>query len=136
VLYDVDNFKTVNDTYGHQIGDKVLIQLSRFVPSLLRDTDLLARWGGEEFVILIPGADGGMAYQAAEKVRRAIEQVRFDEIGALTCSFGVAQYEYGQAAETLTSRADGALYRYKLNGRNRVELASRPSKTQPALVSV
>jgi diguanylate cyclase (GGDEF)-like protein len=136
VLYDVDNFKAVNDTYGHQTGDKALIQLSRFVPSLLRDTDLLARWGGEEFVILIPGSDGGMAYQAAEKLRKAIEQVRFDEIGGVTCSFGVAQYEYGEAAETLISRADGALYRSKLNGRNRVELASRPSKTQPVLASV
>lgn len=135
VLYDVDHFKTVNDTYGHQIGDKVLIQLSRLVQSLLRDTDLLARWGGEEFVILIPGSDGGMAYQVAEKLRKAIEQVRFDGMGGVTCSFGVAQYEYGEAAETLISRMDGALYRSKLNGRNRVELAARPSETQPATVS-
>jgi diguanylate cyclase (GGDEF)-like protein len=136
VLYDVDNFKAVNDTHGHQIGDKVLIQLSQFVQSLLRNTDLLARWGGEEFVILTPESDGEMAYQAAEKLRNAIEQIRFDEIGTVTCSFGVAQYVYGDAAESLISRADDALYRAKLNGRNRVELASRPPMVQAGLVSV
>jgi diguanylate cyclase (GGDEF)-like protein len=135
VLYDVDNFKSVNDSHGHQSGDKVLIQLSRFVAALLRDTDLLARWGGEEFVILAPGSDGEMAYQAAEKLRKAVEQIRFDEIGAVTCSFGVAQYVYGDTAETLTSRADDALYRAKLSGRNRVELASWPSIVRPPLVS-
>lgn len=135
VLYDVDNFKAVNDAHGHQIGDKVLIQLSRFVPSLLRNTDLLARWGGEEFVILIPGSDGEKAYQAAEKLRKAIAQVKFDEIGTVTCSFGVAQYVHGEAAETLISRADEALYRAKLNGRNQVELALLPSVAQLPLVS-
>jgi diguanylate cyclase (GGDEF)-like protein len=136
VLYDVDNFKAVNDTHGHQIGDKVLIQLSRFVPGLLRNTDLLARWGGEEFVILTPGSDGEMAYQATEKLRNAIEQVGFDGIGTVTCSFGVAQYVYGDTAETLISRADDALYRAKLNGRNQVALASRPPMTEAVLASV
>jgi diguanylate cyclase (GGDEF)-like protein len=136
VLYDVDNFKVVNDTHGHQVGDKVLVQLSRFVPSLLRTTDLLARWGGEEFVILTPGSDGEMAYQATEKLRNAIEQVGFDEIGKVTCSFGVAQYVYGDTADTLISRADDALYRAKLNGRNQVELALRPPMAQAVLVSV
>jgi diguanylate cyclase (GGDEF)-like protein len=136
VLYEVDNFKIINDTHGHQIGDKVLVQLCRFVPSLLRNTDLLARWGGEEFVILTPGSDGEMAYQTAEKLRNAIEQVKFDEIGTVRCSFGVAQYVYEDTAETLISRADNALYRAKLNGRNRVELASLPSIVQPELVSV
>jgi diguanylate cyclase (GGDEF)-like protein len=135
VLFDVDNFKTVNDTHGHQTGDKVLIQLSRFVASALRNTDLLARWGGEEFVVLAAGSDGAMAYQVAEKLRDAIEHVKFDDIGTVTCSFGVAQYVYGDTEDTLISRADDALYRAKLNGRNQVELASRPSITQPALGS-
>ena len=135
VLYDVDNFKAVNDSHGHQIGDRVLIQLSQFVPTLLRNTDLLARWGGEEFVILAPGSDGEMTYQAAEKLRKAVEQFKFDEIGTVTCSFGVAQYVYGDTADSLISRADDALYRAKLNGRNRVELALLPSTAQPVLVS-
>jgi diguanylate cyclase (GGDEF)-like protein len=77
-----------------------------------------------------------MAYQATEKLRNAIEQVGFDEIGTVTCSFGVAQYVYGDNAETLISRADDALYRAKLNGRNRVELASRPPMTEAVLASV
>jgi diguanylate cyclase (GGDEF)-like protein len=136
VLYDIDNFKVVNDIHGHQTGDKVLVQLSRFVAGLLRNTDLLARWGGEEFVILTPGSDGETAYQVAEKLKNAIEQVKFDEIETVTCSFGVAQYVYGDTAETLISRADDALYRAKLNGRNQVELASLPSIAQPMLVSV
>ena len=92
--------------------------------------------GGEEFVILTPGSDGEMAYQTAEKLRNAIEQIKFDEIGTVTCSFGVAQYMYGDTAESLISRADDALYRAKLNGRNRVELASRPPMVQAGLVSV
>jgi diguanylate cyclase (GGDEF)-like protein len=136
VLYDIDNFKMVNDGHGHQTGDKVLIQLSRLVASLLRNTDLLARWGGEEFVILAAGSDGEKGYQAAERLRNAIEHFKFDDIGTVTCSFGVAQYVYGDTAETLISRADYALYRAKLNGRNRVELASRPSVSQPIRVSV
>jgi diguanylate cyclase (GGDEF)-like protein len=135
VMYDVDNFKAVNDTHGHQVGDKVLVQLCRFVPSLLRNSDLVARWGGEEFVILTPGSDGEMAYLVAEKLRNAIEQIKFDQIGTVRCSFGVAQYVYGDTAETLISRADDALYRAKLKGRNRVELASLPSIAQPVLVS-
>jgi diguanylate cyclase (GGDEF)-like protein len=136
VLYDVDNFKAVNDTQGHQFGDKVLIQLSQLVLSLLRNTDHLARWGGEEFVILMPGSDGEMAFQAAEKLRNAIEQARFAAIGMVTCSFGVALFEYGDTAEALIARADDALYRAKLNGRNQVELALRPSMTQNGMASV
>jgi diguanylate cyclase (GGDEF)-like protein len=134
MLFDIDNFKTVNDTHGHQTGDKVLIQLSRFVASQLRNTDLLARWGGEEFVVLAAGSDGEMAHQAAEKLRKAIEQVKFDGVGTVTCSFGVAQHVYGDTEETLISRADDALYRAKLNGRNQAELALRPAV--PILVSV
>jgi diguanylate cyclase (GGDEF)-like protein len=136
VLYDVDHFKKVNDTYGHQVGDKVLTQLSRFVPNLLRNTDFLARWGGEEFVILIPGAEGSMAFQAAEKLRDAIRQVVFDEVGTVTCSFGVTQYAVGDTAAGFISRADDALYRAKISGRNRVELGSQPAGTKLELVSV
>jgi diguanylate cyclase (GGDEF)-like protein len=136
VLFDVDHFKEVNDTYGHQIGDKVLIQLSRFMPGHIRNTDLVARWGGEEFVILVPGSDGQTAYQFADKLRDAIGQVQLEEVGTVTCSFGVAQYADGDTAETFISRADAALYRAKINGRNRVELASRPAAAKPDLASV
>jgi diguanylate cyclase (GGDEF)-like protein len=136
VLYDVDHFKAINDTYGHQIGDKVLIQMAKLPAVNIRSTDVLARWGGEEFVIMVPNCNGWIAYQAAEKLRSTIEQAAFDRVGKVTCSFGVAQYVDGDTAVTLISRADEALYRAKVNGRNRVELAALPLRVRSDLVSV
>ena len=123
ILYDIDHFKRINDTYGHLAGDKVLVQLSQFVPELIRKTDLLARWGGEEFVILAPGAGGPMAFQAAEKLRDAVGQIVFEGVGTVTCSFGVAQWLSGESAAEFIARADEALYRAKANGRNQVAMA-------------
>jgi diguanylate cyclase (GGDEF)-like protein len=136
MLFDIDQFKKVNDTHGHQMGDKVLIQLSRLVLALIRSTDLLARWGGEEFVILLPGSDGQMASQAAEKLRDGIGHGVFETVGTVTCSFGVAQYVEGDTAELLIGRADDALYRAKINGRNQVELAVLPAKGEPEVMSI
>ena len=120
VMYDIDHFKAVNDAYGHQRGDQVLVGLTRIAAGYIRQTDLLARWGGEEFMILAPNCDGQQAVQLAEKLRRLIGESAFDEIGIVTCSFGVAQFQDGDTAETLTSRADEALYAAKRAGRNRV----------------
>jgi diguanylate cyclase (GGDEF)-like protein len=136
VLYDVDHFKQVNDVHGHQIGDNALVRLSQIVSMHIRNIDLLARWGGEEFVILIPGSDGEMARQAAEKLAAVIGQVVFDEAGTITCSFGIAQYADGDSAETLITRADNALYQAKKNGRNRVELAPLPDAAANNMASV
>jgi diguanylate cyclase (GGDEF)-like protein len=124
VIYDVDHFKHINDAYGHLAGDQVLIKLSGFVAKRMRETDLLARWGGEEFVILLPLSDVSMAEQFAEILRGAIATLPFDHGKSVTCSFGVAQLAAGESAERLVARADEALYRGKRNGRNRVELAS------------
>ena len=123
ILYDIDHFKRVNDTYGHLTGDKVLVQLSRFVPNLIRTTDFLARWGGEEFVILVPGSGGPMAFQAAEKLRDAVGQVVFEDVGTITCSFGVTQWVPGETSAEFIARADEALYHAKANGRNQAVLA-------------
>jgi diguanylate cyclase (GGDEF)-like protein len=136
VLYDVDHFKQVNDRYGHQVGDNALVRLSQIVSMQIRNTDLLARWGGEEFVILAPGSDGEMARQAAEKLAAAIGRVVFDEAGTITCSFGIAQHVDGDSADTLIARADHALYRAKMNGRNRVELAPLPDALVNDVASV
>jgi diguanylate cyclase (GGDEF)-like protein len=123
ILFDIDHFKYVNDVYGHQAGDSVLIQISRIVSDQMRAADLLARWGGEEFVVLIPESDQQIAQQAAEKLRIAIGQFVFSGVGAVTCSFGIAEYADLDTAETLIARSDSALYAAKRKGRNRVEVA-------------
>jgi len=120
VMYDLDHFKAVNDTHGHQVGDRVLVGLCRIVAGRIRQTDVLARWGGEEFMILAPNCDSQQAFELAEKQRQLIEEFVFAEVGTVTCSFGVAQFQDGDTAETLTSRADAALYAAKQAGRNRV----------------
>jgi diguanylate cyclase (GGDEF)-like protein len=128
VLFDIDHFKTINDTYGHLTGDQVLVQLSGIVQNLVRSHDLLARWGGEEFLVVLPGSDGQMAWEAAEKLREAIATAAFDRVGTVTCSFGVAQYAPGDGSPELIARADAALYLAKNSGRNQVRLAQLPGR--------
>jgi diguanylate cyclase (GGDEF)-like protein len=130
VMYDIDLFKSVNDAHGHHAGDRVLTGLCRIVACNLRQTDVLARWGGEEFMILSPNCDAQQAFELAEKLRRLIEEFVFDEVGTVTCSFGVAQFQDGDTAETLTSRADAAMYAAKQNGRNQV-VRYEPAPAQP-----
>lgn len=127
VLYDIDHFKRINDNYGHPVGDDVLIKLSALFSQRMRATDLLARWGGEEFAILIPHSDAAAAMRLARLLKEAVESADFSKVGRLTCSFGVAQLGEGESAEDLVARADAALYRAKLSGRNRVELADKPT---------
>jgi diguanylate cyclase (GGDEF)-like protein len=130
VLFDIDHFKQVNDLHGHQAGDRVLVQLSQRVSGHLRETDFLARWGGEEFVILIPGLAIEAARPFTEKLRLAISREPIDEVGTITCSFGITQFVAGDTGESLMARADHALYRAKINGRNRTEIASPSELTR------
>ena len=120
VMFDVDRFKRVNDTLGHDVGDRVLQELVRRVQSRIRETDMLARWGGEEFMLMLPGTDyhGGM--QLAETIRREIAETPFPEAGTVTASFGVGIYHSGEPLKPLIKRVDQALYRAKDEGRNRV----------------
>lgn len=120
IMYDIDHFKQINDTYGHQTGDYVLKELTRLVAGNIRSSDMLARWGGEEFMIIVPHDPNPRAL--AEKLRYAIEHHDFTGIDQLTCSFGVAILLSNDTPETFTARADDALYEAKLKGRNRVEL--------------
>ncbi|MDL2284726.1 diguanylate cyclase [Oxalobacter sp. OttesenSCG-928-P03] len=122
VFADLDHFKNVNDTWGHNIGDAVLIEFCRVVNESLRASDVLARWGGEEFVIILPDTDLDSAAIVAERIRYAIEQHDFEHIGVLTASFGVAAYIQGETWHRWVERADSALYRAKNKGRNRIEL--------------
>jgi diguanylate cyclase (GGDEF)-like protein len=126
ILFDIDHFKSVNDTYGHQVGDEVLIELSNFVAARVRSTDLVARWGGEEFALLAPHAEARTAARFARILGEAIAQIEFSAVGRVTCSFGVAELARDDNAATLMERVDGALYQAKMNGRNRVEVAPIP----------
>jgi len=119
VMLDIDHFKRVNDTYGHLVGDEVLKTISKEIKSHIRESDILARWGGEEFTLSF---DVGVvrAMEIAENLRKFIESIEFENVGTVTCSFGLTEFIDGDTLDTLTSRADTALYEAKASGRNRV----------------
>lgn len=121
VLFDVDHFKRVNDNHGHMAGDMVLRAVSRTMTELPRGGDTAVRWGGEEFLLILTdvGLDGARVF--AERVRRAIEEMRFDDVGSVTISAGVSELEIGEEEpDPAIARADLALYQAKSAGRNRV----------------
>jgi diguanylate cyclase (GGDEF)-like protein/PAS domain S-box-containing protein len=122
IMFDIDRFKQVNDNFGHPVGDEVLIKLANLVKNYVRETDIVARWGGEEFMILVKATDLDGASKLAQKLREEIEKEEFSIVGHITCSFGVAEYRGKGDEKTLLTRVDEALYRAKNNGRNRVEL--------------
>ncbi|MCW8931514.1 MAG: diguanylate cyclase [Gammaproteobacteria bacterium] len=120
IMLDVDHFKEVNDTYGHQVGDFVLIGIADLIRKGIRKTDFVGRWGGEEFLIICPETPAQGAKELAETLRKKLEQRTFDQVGQKTCSFGVATLNDEESVELLLSRADKALYTAKESGRNRV----------------
>jgi diguanylate cyclase (GGDEF)-like protein len=119
VAFDLDHFKQVNDTHGHDLGDQVLVELAGLVRGLSRAGDLPARWGGEEFTWLLPGVDQATAPQLAERLRAAVAAHPFPG-GPLTISLGTATLRSGEEGSSLFTRADTALYAAKRAGRNRV----------------
>ena len=127
IMADIDNFKLVNDTYGHQVGDSVLSEFAAIVRALVRDTDTPGRWGGEEFLVICSHIDLDGGHILAERIRTAVAGHSFSMVGQKTCSFGVASYRPGDTAETMVSRADAALYEAKHNGRNRIALERGPA---------
>lgn len=120
ILIDIDQFKRVNDTYGHQAGDAVLRELVQVIGANVRSVDMLFRWGGEEFVVLASSTGYRAGSTQAEKLRAKVEQHRFAGVGSVTISLGVAEHIAAQSAEIWFRRADEALYRAKDGGRNRV----------------
>jgi len=124
VMIDLDHFKRVNDTYGHQAGDVVLKKTGVLVERNLRDTDHVGRYGGEEILIVLPNTDASQAFQVAERIREDISREVFQAEGGVsftvTVSLGVSAYDGEDSLETLLGRADRALYRAKENGRNQV----------------
>ncbi|MBB6115987.1 diguanylate cyclase [Rahnella rivi] len=121
MLVDADHFKTINDQYGHNKGDDALVMLARTLETGIRESDTVFRWGGEEFLILLPLTPLEGAMIAAEALRERVQQLSQPEMPALTVSVGVAQYEAGEDFTSLFKRVDDALYRAKTSGRNQVQ---------------
>ncbi|MGE4399693.1 MAG: diguanylate cyclase [Campylobacterales bacterium] len=122
IMLDIDNFKSINDTYGHQIGDYVLKEIAFTLKGSVRKMDTVCRWGGEEFLILAPQTDIKGAASIAENLREIIENKIFGEAGRVTCSFGVTALESTDDKDSLLSRVDEAMYVSKKEGKNRVTL--------------
>lgn len=122
-ILDIDHFKLVNDRHGHEAGDAVLVSLAGLLRAEIRSTDSLARWGGEEFVILSPAVGLPATAVLAERLRAAVGAYPF-AVGQVTASFGVADFHRDDSADSLFARADQALYRAKEHGRNRVEIVA------------
>ncbi len=122
LVWDVDNFKRINDTFGHQAGDKVLRVIGQVLASSVRETDYVARYGGEEFVMLMPGSDQEQVGQVANKIRSNVEEKPFHASRKripVTISCGYSQFRQGDTPDEVFQRADGALYKAKQSGRNR-----------------
>jgi diguanylate cyclase (GGDEF)-like protein/PAS domain S-box-containing protein len=120
MLFDIDDFKAVNDRYGHQQGDRVLIEIARIVSAELRSYDTLARWGGEEFTILAPDMDAKGALTLANKVHLSVKTAVFEGIGHIGISIGVTLYRLNESQDQLIKRVDDALYKAKSEGKDRV----------------
>lgn len=123
LIFDIDQFKLVNDTYGHLVGDRVLVELCDMARQQTRDSDLLARWGGEEFIMLMPNTGPKEAMAVAEKLRANFASHSFTDAGSITASFGIAPYQPGESVDHWISRADAALYEAKQEGRNTVKIS-------------
>jgi diguanylate cyclase (GGDEF)-like protein len=120
ILFDIDHFKRVNDDYGHNAGDSVLVELSSLVKGLLRNGDIFARWGGEEFIVLLQNTSLQESAKLASRLRYEIEKFHFNIVGKLTCSFGVTKFRAGDTEPIFFERVDEALYEAKDRGRNQV----------------
>lgn len=121
IMADLDRFKKINDTYGHDAGDRALKTISQFLQKNIRDVDAIARYGGEEFVMLIPDADKEAAYCLAQRLRAELAKVKFEDLPPITISLGIATYPSDSTdIEELIKKADAAMYAAKQKGRNRV----------------
>ncbi len=121
MILDIDNFKRVNDTHGHDYGDEVLKRVAQCVQHNIRKTDYFYRWGGEEFVLLMPMSNLQKSLVYAQKLREKISSLKFEKIEQITCSFGLVEYKAEDNEMSITKRADELLYLAKNNGKNRVE---------------
>jgi polar amino acid transport system substrate-binding protein len=122
IIADIDHFKRVNDTYGHHVGDQVLIEFTNVIETRLNENTIIGRWGGEEFMILCKNTSLIEASEIAESLREDVESNDFPMIKKLTCSFGVASYENNTIYHDIVRYADQALYESKKKGRNTISV--------------
>ncbi len=120
IMLDLDHFKTLNDTYGHQFGDKVLKETADVIQKTVRNTDIVGRYGGEEFMVILPGAPKQSAVATAKRIAVGLREIKLDEDIRITASMGVAAW-VGEDVDELVARVDKLLYQAKGNGRDRVE---------------
>lgn len=123
MLCDIDRFKMINDTYGHHCGDEVLKQVAACFSNNLRSADIIVRWGGDEFLMLLPQTRLPDAVAMAERLRADVADLALADLGGATLSIGVASWQPGESKHHLLKRVDAALYVAKDKGRNRVEVA-------------
>ncbi len=122
VLLDIDDFKTFNDTYGHKTGDKVLCHIAEILKKNIRDSDTVARWGGEEFILIFPNIPLEVAAEKADMIRKSIENTPIENDLKITCSFGVTSYREEDDEDAVFVRADRALYKAKDANKNNVQV--------------
>ena len=137
LFLDLDYFKSVNDTHGHLVGSKLLVEAARVVKSCTRDQDVVARYGGDEYVVLLKDTDSGGALKVAERIRRAVESHHFmarEGVGlTLTTCIGIASFpEHAQDKATLLDLADRAMYRGKKSSRNVIYVAANDLEATPS----
>lgn len=131
VVFDLDRFKSVNDDHGHAVGDDVLCEVAAAASNETRPRDVVGRWGGEEFLVVLPGADQERALRVAERMRQAVAERTAAKGVPVTASFGVAQHRPGAAPEDLIAEADAMLYAAKADGRDRVRATPVPAARPP-----
>jgi diguanylate cyclase (GGDEF)-like protein len=122
LLFDIDNFKSINDTFGHNVGDSVLKELVVLVGKSIRKSDIFIRWGGEEFAILLRYSEPMTVMKIADQIRSRIDKNSFKTIVHVTCSFGLTSILPHETLESIFERADKALYRAKSDGKNVVRM--------------
>ncbi|PMP86786.1 MAG: diguanylate cyclase, partial [Thermodesulfobium narugense] len=118
IMLDIDNFKSINDKFGHNAGDLVLKSLSETIKDRIRKIDIFARWGGEEFVILLPETTPQKASILAEEIRVRLSNLKIEDINGITVSCGIAGYRQGDSVDSLIERADNLMYEAKAVGKN------------------
>lgn len=129
IVFDIDNFKKLNDTYGHQAGDQALKLVGQLLLERVRDIDVVARWGGKEVIVGVVGANENDAFKIADDIREKVEQMRFKWRGkviSFTISGGVAGFEKAKNFDELFRRADKALYQAKRKGKNTIVKSKNP----------